>query len=547
VILVISGQGKKNLESKEDELASQIPESKFDDVPGSGQLIATQPTLKKLVALASSILHEEKELKQQRDELIFAYQTLEIGYQRYWEFFHFAPDGYLVTDVNGLILEANQTILQMLSLPASALIGQAITSVIPDLNFHRSGLQMNWFSGSKQIDVSFNTKSKTTFYAAISIAHQLNSQNELIGLLWLIRDITERKNAEKALKSSERMNSDLLEKSPVPMCVVNADTSIGYINPALEKLTGFSAQMLSGAKPPYPWQVHSSPETILKLPGKRERGKTQRQEQLFRKKNGDKFWVEITSKLIKNGGQPRFHLQTWVDITESRRLRENLEYYVMQISKIQEEERQRVSQELHEDVLQSLAALSLHAELIIESSYKNSAEIIDEIKELKTKLNDIIEDVRRFSYELRPGELDYLGLPAALETLTVELSKRGTHANLIVTGTEVNISPEKKIAIFRIAQEACSNIRKYSRAKMATIHLQYTRTKIKLFISDDGKGFQIPDSLSDLAHQGKLGLIGIEERARLSGGTFFIKSHPTKGTMITVALPISGGLHSQGK
>jgi signal transduction histidine kinase len=148
---------------------------------------------------------------------------------------------------------------------------------------------------------------------------------------------------------------------------------------------------------------------------------------------------------------------------------------------------------------------------------------------------------------LRPGELDYLGLPAALETLTVELSKRGINANLMVTGTEVNISPEKKIAIFRIAQEACSNIRKYSRANMATIHLQYTSTKIKLIISDDGKGFQIPDSLSDLAHQGKLGLIGIEERARLSGGTFFIKSHPKKGTMITVALPISGGLNSQGK
>ena len=81
---------------------------------------------------------------------------------------------------------------------------------------------------------------------------------------------------------------------------------------------------------------------------------------------------------------------------------------------------------------------------------------------------------------------------------------------------------------------------------MATIHLQYTRAKVKLIISDDGKGFQIPDSLRDLANQGKLGLIGIEERARLSGGTFYIKSHTKKGTMITVALPVAGGLVIQG-
>jgi len=533
---------KTLLDLKTDGLMRHLADRKFDGAQASKQLIAPQPTLKELVALASSILHEEKELKQQREELIFAYQTLEIGYQRYWEFFNFAPDGYLVTDRNGIIREANHTILQMLSLNTSDLLGQSIASVIPELSRQRSGLQTNWFSSSQQLEVTFNIKDKAPFYASISIAPQLSPQNEPVGLLWLIRDITERKNAEKSLHSTERFNSDLLRKSPNPMCVINMDTSIGYVNSALEKLTGFSAHGLIGTRAPYPWQNESGSDSILDLAKKSSKRRPFRQEKLFLKKNGNEFWVEVTSKLIKNDGQPPFRLETWVDITESKRMRENLEYYVMQISKIQEEERQRIAQELHEDVLQSLAALSLRSESIIESGNEDPQKVIGELKELKTRLNDIIEDVRRFSYELRPGELDYLGLPAALETLTVDLNKREINANIMVTGTETNIAPEKKIAIFRIAQEACSNIRKYSRARMATIHLHYARTKVKLIISDDGRGFQIPASLSDLANQGKLGLIGIEERARLSGGTFSIKSHPQKGTMITVALPISGVL-----
>jgi len=221
------------------------------------------------------------------------------------------------------------------------------------------------------------------------------------------------------------------------------------------------------------------------------------------------------------------------------RLRENLEYYMMQITRAQEEERKRIAQELHEETVQSLAALCLATEVIIKSREQDSGKTLQDLKELREKINGVIEEVRRFSYDLRPGVLDYLGLTAALETLTDELNNKGIKAHFLVTGYEKSLTPDMEITLFRIAQEAVNNIKKYSRAKKVSLGITYTQTKVQLSICDNGQGFNLPARLSELVNQGKLGLIGIEERTRLYGGSFSIQSQAKKGTKITISLPVS--------
>jgi PAS domain S-box-containing protein len=649
---------KRSLEKKFEALIQNIKSQQYD-----GQLVKNplkiQLAAEELIKLAENLHTSKTIISRQRDELLFAYQTLEVGYQRYWEYFNFAPDGYLVTDTDGIILEANQTILSMLSISYADILGKPITALIPDIKHQDFGMQLNWFVGSQQKEVFFHPAGHFPFYASISIAPQCNVHNKTIALLWLVRDITERKKmeealqkskaelsllldqapyllwttdtdlkitsvsgvdlparplcsediiglsvgdyftfepenimvkahetalqgtlqtfdfewhgciyqstveplkdssgrimgvigaafditerkqAEKILLKSEKFNSSLLQHSPNPIIVINSDTSISYVNPAFEKLTGFTAGSIISLKAPYPWWMFPDPDKALVSFCKLLNKKKSKMEFLFRKKGAGQFWVEVTTIQIQNEDEPPYYLQTWVDITESKRLRENMEFYMMQVTRVQEEERKRIAQELHEETVQSLSALCLATESIIKAKRQDPQDTLTDLEDLRDKINDVIDQVRSFSYGLRPGVLDYLGLTAALETLTDELNKKGIKTNTVISGKERPLPPEIEITLFRITQEALSNIKKYSHATTVNITLCYSPARVKLVINDNGQGFRIPERLSELANEGKLGLIGIEERTRLYGGSFSLYSRPRKGTRITISLPVS--------
>jgi two-component system NtrC family sensor kinase len=137
-------------------------------------------------------------------------------------------------------------------------------------------------------------------------------------------DITERKRAEEALRESEEFRSSLLADSPNPIAVINPDSSLRYVNPALEKLTGFPAAELIGKKAPYPfWTQETLKNTTLNF-RKSMRQAEQRTEELFQKKNGERFWVKINSMPVMNNGDFKYLLANWVDITHRRQVEEAL-------------------------------------------------------------------------------------------------------------------------------------------------------------------------------------------------------------------------------
>jgi PAS domain S-box-containing protein len=139
------------------------------------------------------------------------------------------------------------------------------------------------------------------------------------GAIIISEDITERKRAEEALRESEQFSSSLLNDSPNPIIVINPDTSIRYVNPALEKLTGFSAAELLGRKAPYPWwgdEIIS--ETTTGLKRALQQG-SQRLEKYFQTKSGDQFWVEITSEPVMHDEKVQYLITSWIDITERKR------------------------------------------------------------------------------------------------------------------------------------------------------------------------------------------------------------------------------------
>ena len=165
---------------------------------------------------------------------------------------------------------------------------------------------------------------------------------------------------------------------------------------------------------------------------------------------------------------------------------------------------------------------------------------MERLEELRELTGSILQGVRRFSQDLRPPVLDDLGLLPALEGMTDDLCKEdGIEARLEVVGVQRRLPPETELALFRIAQEAQTNVKKHSRASMVVVTIEFTDTRIRITVSDNGEGFQVPTMLGSLAQSGKMGLIGMQERAQLLGGTLALQSAPGQGTVIWVDVPAS--------
>jgi len=223
---------------------------------------------------------------------------------------------------------------------------------------------------------------------------------------------------------------------------------------------------------------------------------------------------------------------------QEKQLREDLRFYLQQVTKAQEEERKRIARELHDDTTQALTVLSRQLDNIICGGRLSKRDIAN-LEGLRQQANSILEGVRRFSQDLRPSILDDLGLLPALEWLISDITNHsGIAIGMAVVGSERRFSAEAELLLFRIAQEALRNVWRHSEASRAWITLEFGDGKTILTINDNGKGFELPQRVSDLASVGKLGLAGMEERARLIGSTLLLQSKPGEGTTVTVEVPL---------
>jgi two-component system sensor histidine kinase DegS len=162
----------------------------------------------------------------------------------------------------------------------------------------------------------------------------------------------------------------------------------------------------------------------------------------------------------------------------------------------------------------------------------------ERLEKLQEMADSALEGVRRFSQDLRPSILDDLGLIPALEWLITDLEKSyDIKSKVGITGSSRRLAPEIELTVFRIAQEVLSNVRRHSQASAVEMTLDFGADALTLIISDNGQGFNIPERTSDLAMSGKLGIIGMRERARLIGGTLIVQSELEAGTTITLRIP----------
>jgi signal transduction histidine kinase len=225
----------------------------------------------------------------------------------------------------------------------------------------------------------------------------------------------------------------------------------------------------------------------------------------------------------------------------SRRLKaaqESLRSYIGSITNSQEDERRRLARELHDDTLQSLIALNQRIQIArMDLNGHPGGDSLGEIEALNEKT---IQNLRRLTRGLRPIYLEDLGLAASLEILSQETSTAlKIPVDFRLEGEERRLQPEEELSLYRICQEALSNITKHANARRVSIHLRYKAEDVLLTILDDGCGFILPESPSVFAKQGHFGLLGLHERAELIGAKLHVQTAPGEGTLLSINLKTS--------
>ncbi len=355
-------------------------------------------------------------------------------------------------------------------------------------------------------------------------------------------DITEQKEAEEKVLAAERRFQELLDN--IQLIVVGTDTKgiVFYANPYLAGMVGIDRTSLIGAQGisrfvPDAWkklasESHSIDETRFE----------QYVEYPLIRFDGEVRLVSWSNTILRdNLGNVTGVLSIGLDITDTRQAEEEIKKtseirraLASRILTAQETERVHIARELHDVLGQVLTGIKMELDWL--RLQLPAGELGDRVPTIAKLADDAINAVRDLAYGLRPPVLDDLGIGSALESLVRDFERRsGIQCRAMIYSRAEAINPVLSTALYRITQEALTNVIRHSGATEATVLLRKTKDSISLIISDNGKGFD----LDIIDSPTSLGIAGMRERSALLGGELAVESWPEGGTTVRASFPLS--------
>lgn len=226
-------------------------------------------------------------------------------------------------------------------------------------------------------------------------------------------------------------------------------------------------------------------------------------------------------------------------VDREREARKRAQAYAAHIVRGQEEERQRIARDLHDDTIQSLILVCRQLDSVKDISTDLSSQASNSLQTARSNVEQIVTGLRNFARALRPPILDDLGIVASIRRMLMEFKERTKiDGQFKVVGGKCRLSPDIEVGMFRIAQEALWNVERHSKANRVIVTVELTDNQAVLDVMDNGIGFIVPTNMDQFAANGKLGFIGMRERVELLGGKLEVYSIPGKGTRITASIPL---------
>ncbi len=366
-------------------------------------------------------------------------------------------------------------------------------------------------------------------------------------------DITERLKMEAALRKSKKEFQTYFDSNTIGLSVTSPDKSWIEVNQKLCEMLGFTkAELIE-----YDWLELTHPEDItydLKLFNQALDGEIDNYQldKRFLRKDGSIIYVAMSAVCLRNDdGSVHHFLTSYNDITHRKlaeavilESEEKLRALNTRLETIKEEERINLSRELHDHLGQNLTGLKMEISYFSKKMKNqeafNTQDFLSKANDMMELIDDMINNVRKISAELRPNVLDYLGLIPAIEWQLEELKKRTEiETELKSNVVKIDLGDHINSSIFRIVQEAFTNIMRHAGATKVIVSTEESDDKIRLEILDNGKGINEKEILNVKS----LGIIGMKERTLQFNGTLDFKNVPLGGTLLTLIIPKSGELN----
>jgi PAS domain S-box-containing protein len=407
----------------------------------------------------------DAELRQQNEAMALARLEAETARQRYQELFDLAPDGYLVTDIAGIIQEVNRAAAAMLDLTPQHLVGKPFIIFIASEAHRAFRTQLNSLQqsdGVQEWQADIQPRQGPAFPATLTVVARRDAQGTLVGWRWLLHDITLRRQAETAMKQAHELLEHQVARRTIELQRANA-----------------------------------------------------------------RLKAEIAE---------RQHAAEYAQQAEQalRTSQEQLRQLTVYLQNAQEQERSQIARQLHDDLAQTLTSLKMDVVWLSRRAEATPTAWRERLTAMAAALDTLGESMRRIGTELRPNVLDDLGLMAAIEWQLKDVASRTNLTYSLKAPTEeLTIDAARSTAMFRIFQEAVTNVVRHAGATSLAVRLCQYPDAWLLEITDHGKGIT-PEQLADHT---SLGLLGMRERAHLWGGDVIIQGGADAGTTVTIRIP----------
>ena len=357
----------------------------------------------------------------------------------------------------------------------------------------------------------------------------------------LERKVEKLERIEKELRASQLWLNSIFNSLDEAVLVITPDRKLVNINEAAQRMFGYSAEELSNSSTEV---LHIDHDHFVEF-GKKiqeafDTGKNAGFEFQGRRKNGEIFPTEHTVTLLRDDdGETAGMVSVIRDITDRKLAEEELRLVSSSLLTVQERERKRISLELHDEVGQSLVVLKLQLRSIQGRLEEGQTGLRSDCQAIQAYIVRLIENIRRICKDLTPGILDDLGLTAGIYWLVENvLESHDMDTSVDITNIDMLLTNEQQLLVFRIFQEAFTNMVRHSLASHASIVIKKQVGEISFVIEDDGKGFDVKKATGrDFTKKG-MGLGAMEERARMLGGSVNIWSQRELGTRIEFWVPI---------